>query len=104
MQVIPAFEDSGLERLKAELPAYVAKADIISPDLSALKWWKQNLVDLPSCSIGLRKVLVIQPTSAAAERVFSMLTTGFGDIQESSLNDYIEASVMLRFNHKQLNL
>ena len=43
LRVIPAFGDSELERLKAELPTYIAKADGISSDLSALEWWKLKL-------------------------------------------------------------
>ena len=35
LRVIPASENSELERLKTELPTYVAKADGISP---ALEW------------------------------------------------------------------
>jgi len=36
------------------------------------------------------KVLTIQPSSAAAERVFLLLiiSTGFGDLQENSFRDY----------------
>ena len=104
LRVIPAFEDSELERLKAELPTYIAKADGISSDLSALEWWKLNSMNLPSWSIGLKKVVAMQPSSAAAERVFSLLSTGFGDLQENSVSDYIKASIMLRFNHKQQDL
>ena len=104
LQVIPAFEDSELEMLKAELPTQIAKADGISSDFSALEWWKLNSMNLPSWSIRLKKVLAMQPSSAAAERVFLLLSTGFGDLQESSLSDYIEASIMLRFNHKQQDL
>ena len=61
-------------------------------------------MDLPSWSIGLKKVVAMQPSSAAAERVFSLLSTGFEDLQENSLCDYIEASIMLRFKHKQQDL
>ena len=83
-----------------------AKADGISSEVSALEWWKLNSLDLLSWSNGLKKilVLVIQSSSAAAERVFSLLSSGFGDQQESSLSDYTEAFIMLRFNHKQQNL
>ena len=42
---------------------------------------------------------LIQPTSAAAERVFSLLSNSFGSAQERSLEDYIEASIMLQYNH-----
>ena len=42
--------------------------------------------------------LLVQPSSAAAERVFSLLKCSFGDHQDSSLQDYIETSLMLQFN------
>ena len=70
LRVIPAFGDSELERLKAKLPTYIAKADGISSDLSALEWWKLNSTDLPSWSNGVKNILAIQPSSAAAESVF----------------------------------
>jgi len=45
----------------------------------------------------------MQPSTAAAERVFSLLNSNaFGDLQENSLRDYIEASVMFRFNQRDL--
>ena len=46
----------------------------------------------------VRKFLLLQPSSAAVERVFSLLNSGFGTLQEQSLQDYIQASVMLRYN------
>lgn len=54
---------------------------------------------LPCWSNAVKKVLTIQPSSAAAERVFSLLNSGFGDLQENLLKDYIETLVMLRYNH-----
>ena len=38
------------------------------------------------------------PNSAAAERVFSMLKSMFGDAQMSALADMIQAALMLRYN------
>jgi len=46
-----------------------------------------------------KKILLVQPSSAAVERVFSLLNSGFVDQQEQSLQNYIEASVMLRYNN-----
>ena len=40
-----------------------------------------------------------QPSSAAVERVFSMLNNTFKDQQHNSLQDYLEASIMLRYNN-----
>lgn len=99
LKIVPFFKDDELEKLKAELPSYVAKTDGISDELGALEWWKHNAVALPFWSSAVKKILAIQPSSAAAERVFSLLNSGFGDLQGSSLKDYIEASVMLRYNH-----
>ena len=43
-------------------------------------------------------VLLMQPSSAAAERVFSLLKNSFGEQQDNSLQDYIECSMMLQYN------
>ena len=51
-------------------------------------------------SSAARKVLVLQPFSAGAERGFSLLKASFSDQQESSLQDYIEASLMLQYNNR----
>ena len=42
--------------------------------------------------------LLVQPSSAAAERVFSLLQNSFSQRQSSSLEDYIETSLMLQYN------
>ena len=83
---------------KAELPSYVAKADGIDPNFCRLRWWKSNSTTLPHWSALARQVLLVQPSSAAAERVFSLLANSFGDQQTSALQDYIETSIMLQYN------
>ena len=40
----------------------------------------------------------MQPLSAAAEHVFSMLNRLFSDQQQNSLEDYMEATIMLQYN------
>ena len=83
--------------LKAKLPAYLAKAGV-DPSIHPVKWWKENVENsVPNWSSAARKVLVMQPSSAAAERVFSLLST-FSSQQDSSLKDYIESSLMIRYN------
>lgn len=48
------------------------------------------------------KVMVLQPSSAAAERVFSMLKNLMGEQQQNSaLEDYQETSIMTRYNQLQ---
>ena len=45
-------------------------------------------------------VLLVQPSSAGAERAFFfLLSNSFGCRQDNSLQDYIEASLMLQYNN-----
>ena len=46
------------------------------------------------------KVLLVQPSSAAAERVFSLLNASLNDLQDHALLDYLQASVMLQYNKR----
>ena len=55
-------------------------------------WWKTNEAELPHWSSAARIVLLLQPSSAASEKVFSIPTTLFGHLQDIALQDYIECS------------
>jgi len=57
---------------------------------------RKKSANLVCCS---KKILLVQPFSAAVECAFSLLNSGFADQQEQSLQDYIEASVMSRYNN-----
>lgn len=87
-----------LDGLKNELPLYLAKAADVSEDISCLEWWKLNEQGLPCWSAAAKKVLLVQPSSASAERVFSLLNNSFSSQQQSGLQDYIETSIMLQYN------
>ena len=39
-------------------------------------------------------------SSAAAEHVFSLLSSSFKEQQANSLEDYIETSIMLQYNYR----
>ena len=45
-------------------------------------------------------IIGVQPSSAAAERVFSLLENSFTKLQERSLQDYVSLSIMLQYNSK----
>ena len=45
-----------------------------------------------------KMVLLFQPSSTAAERVFSLLKNSIQEQQFSALEDYIETSIMLQYN------
>ena len=86
-----------LNKLKAELPARAADTD---EQFDILEWWKQNASHLPKWSAAARRIFLIQLSSAASERVFSLLNNLFGDQQTNALQDYVEASLMLQFNKR----
>ncbi len=84
--------------MKAELPTYLVKADGVSPEMDKLDWWRKHENELPLWSKACKTVLLVQPSSAAAERVFSLLSNSFTETQTSSMEDYIESSIMLQYN------
>jgi len=75
--------------LKGELASYLAIADGVDPTVDCRDRWKRHTAYLPAWATAAKKVLVAQPSSAAAEREFSLLNSTFGDKQDNSLKDYI---------------
>ena len=68
-----------INNLKSELPAYLAAVDGISSDVKPLEWWEHNENKLPHWSKVCKQLLLCQPSSAASERVFSILKNHFTD-------------------------
>ena len=98
LRIFPFLDsDSIIDALKVELPKYLATAEDISSEIDRLEWWKKHECDLPHWSQACKNVLLVQPSSAAAERAFSILSSSFTERQTSSLEDYIETSVMLQY-------
>ena len=93
LRVFPFLNAAVIEGLKEELPQYLALAADASSEFSPLDWWKRHKTDLPKWSNVARQIILVQPSSAAAERVFSILNSSFGDKQHHALEDYIEASI-----------
>ena len=89
-----------MDGLKQELPSYQAKVMDLDPAIDILQWWHQNERDLPCWAAAARKVFLVQPSSAASERVFSLLKSSFSSQQQNSLQDYIEVSLMLQYNSR----
>ena len=55
-----------------------------------------NSLNLPAWSQAARQITLIQPS----ERVLSLLTNSFGERQNSTLQDYIAASIMMQYNNR----
>ena len=101
LQVFP-FLAPLLPALKSELLTYLALASGISTEVDPLQWWKLNSAAsaLPNWALAFGDILLIQPSSAATEHVFSLLNNSFNSSQDLALQDYLEASLILQYNRK----
>jgi hypothetical protein len=63
--------------LKASLAAYKAACIELPDDFDLLRWWRLKKKDLPAWARLLRIVLLLAPSSAAVERVFSIMRRSF---------------------------
>jgi hypothetical protein len=100
LSAFPCFDSEAIEGMKSELPTYLAAAEGVAPQFDPCEWWKYHSADIPMWARSFRKIALIQPSSAAAERVFSLLQSSFGKQQEQSLEDYIQLSVMMQYNYR----
>lgn len=97
------------DELIVELPRYLAATQVVegaveneTPEEWA-RWWKIKSSDLPKWSAFARRCALqdLQPSSAPAERVFSLLRQRFTDKQRTSLEESIETSVMVAYNGRR---
>lgn len=98
LSAFPCFDSEAIEGMKSELPTYLAAAEGVAPQFDPCEWWKHHSAETPTWAKSFQKIALIQPSSAAAERVFSLLQS-FGKQQEQSLEDYIQLSVMMQYNY-----
>ena len=99
----PFVTDTTIANLAQELPLYRAAAEgvTVTCEEDKVSRWNSHKLTLPHWSSLVRALLLIQPSSAFAERAFSLLANAFSSQQESSLQDYFEASVMLQYNNSK---
>ena len=86
--------------MKTELADYIAAAESVVESVNPLEWWKAKEENntLLKWVQAFKLVLLVQPSSGAAECVFSLLNNSFNARQESAMEDYIELSVMMQYN------
>ena len=98
LSCVPFLDSALINDLKCELPTYIATVEDVSDSIDPIRWWKTNQDKLPQWASACKRMLLVQPSSAAAERVFSLLQNSFSKGQTSALQDYIQISVMLQYN------
>jgi hypothetical protein len=85
----------------------VAVSTVGSPDHSAggLGWRTRlpnspiDARNFPTWSKAARIIFALSPSSAPAERVFSVLKRLFGETRSQTLADMVEGSLLLNFNN-----
>lgn len=98
LKSFPFVDKDVVKCFKDELPMYLSKCADTDLQFCPLEWWRMTSSEIPTWSACACKLLLVQPSSAASERVFSILKASFHEQQDNSLQDYIKTSVMLQFN------
>ena len=65
-----------------------------------LRFWRGKREKLPNCRAAARIAFALKPNSASCERVFSLLKQFFGEQEDASLADLIQAILMLNYNNR----
>ena len=64
------FDTQVIDGLKSELPKYVAASENLFKQIDCIQWWSSHEIDLPNWAKACRLIILVQPSSAASERVF----------------------------------
>jgi hypothetical protein len=95
-----------------ELPAYLSLAAVTPAGLvfdrtdiraftdAILTWWRTNHPIIPTWARAARIVFSLQCSSAASERVFSLVQDMFGTDQLATLADQLQGAAMLKYNKR----
>lgn len=90
---------TSLDGLRAELRTYKNLADNFNAeDPDGWLFWRRYFIRLPLWYKVAAEVALVMCSSAAVERVFSLLNCLFTDQQRKCLNDYKETSITIRYN------
>lgn len=114
MRSIVWLTDDIISKLQAERHEYVSAAKAMDANsfkhdsvqdftnATLLFWRDLSGSKCPTWRAEARRVFSLTPNSAASERVFSRLKCMFDEQQELALTDYIEGSVMLAYNGREV--
>jgi len=98
----------------AELPAYLSltactpaglvfnRSDVTAFTADILTWWRTNAPSIPAWATAARIVFSLQVSSAASERVFSLVENLYGQDQLKVLADQLQGATMLSYNKRAI--
>jgi hypothetical protein len=110
LSVVRCISEELIEGMLTELDKYTTaardfetdRADVETFTSSVLKFWRTHRSELPTWSKAARIVFALSPNSASCERVFSLLASMFSPEQKATLGDALQASLMLRYNKREV--
>ena len=76
--------------------------DIAKYTEDVLGWWRMNANRIPTWALAARMVFSLQCSSAASERVFSLVQNLFGSDQVRVLADQVQGATMLNYNKRAI--
>jgi hypothetical protein len=110
LAALPCFEnlDALIAGMIVEIPKYMAsasslrldRADVAEFSKGVLQFWRSHATEMPHWAEAARIVFSMAPSSAACERVFSLLASMFDMNQRHTLMDFVEGSLMLNYNDR----
>ena len=65
-----------------------------------MNFWRSYYNSIPAWYKVVAEVALVMTSSDSVERDFSLLNSRFTDKQRRALNDYKEASLIIRYNEK----
>lgn len=88
-----------------ELPKYLNLSENFAPPensvdelKSLMRFWRLHMEELPYVRKFVKYAYTIITSSAAAERVFSVIKRSFDTSQKGALEDYVFLSSMMQYN------
>ena len=106
LRMFSLFDDNGIiQGLTAELSQYLAIADgtVLDSGEGKLLWLSRNEANLLNWSSIVKKVFLVQLSSASAVRVLNIMKNFFTNQQDAALEETVEIPVMLCYNQNQKN-
>lgn len=99
-EILKQVDDKQFDLLKEELPKFQALTVDLAPDTFATTFFNLHARSLPTWKAVFALIALELPSSAPAERGFSVFQEFFREVSKETLQDLCEISVMRRYNFR----
>lgn len=102
---LPCFQPPA-NRIRDQASDYVQKCNAdstLSERTDIQEWWLRHKGSLSAWVKGLCLILLFHPTSAAAERVFSLVNNYVSEQQDKLSDEHMKTQLMVQYNNRELS-